>query len=170
MSARLTTAIRIGESANALLQRIKSFDRKYLSHPEDWNERAHIGIEPMLLALSMELALKAWFVFDHDTPDVKRTHNLIKLFEVLKKESQEKLDTEFKKSVAPSYPSGLFINYGIRHLLLQHANAFVDWRYLHEPKNTSFQEGAFIATLEMVLREFRKRYRIVDVPSIWPSG
>ncbi len=37
------------------------------------------GVEPMLLALSMELALKAWFVFDFDDPKTPRTHDLVKV-------------------------------------------------------------------------------------------
>jgi hypothetical protein len=62
--------------------------------------------------------------------------------------------------VAPYHPNGFFIGYSIRHILYQHKDAFVDWRYLHEPKNTTFEQSAFEATLEMVLAEFRKRYRI----------
>jgi hypothetical protein len=54
-----------------------------------------MGVEPMLLALAMEFALKAWFVFDYDDPKVKKTHNLLKLFKVLLPESQERLEIEF---------------------------------------------------------------------------
>jgi hypothetical protein len=32
-----------------------------------------------------------------------------------------------------------------------------------------FDQGAFEATLEMVLREFEKRYRIERVKPLWPS-
>ena len=74
------------------------------------------------------------------------------------------------RSIAPYYSNGLILDYGINDFFTQHANAFVDWRYLHEPKNTTFRESEFIATLEMVLREFKKRYRVVDMPSVWPSG
>ena len=169
MGARLTTAIRIGDSANAILQRVKAFDQEELRNNEEWDMRAHIGIEPMLLALSMELALKAWFVFDHDTPEVIRVHKLPILFEELKPESQDKLDSEFRKSVAPLHPNLFYIDYGIRNVLKQHEDAFVDWRYIYEAKNITCDESAFIATLEMVLSEFRKRYRIEEVPPIWSS-
>ena len=75
MSARLTTAIRIGEASRALLNKIKRFPE-----PEFENsiKHEHIGVEPMLLALAMELALKAWFVFDHDNPKYPASHDLIK--------------------------------------------------------------------------------------------
>jgi len=115
----------------------------------------------MLLALSMELALKAWFVFDYDDPNVVKSHDLTKLFDALLPESQQRLDEEFKRSVNPRHPSVFFVDYGIRHILSQHKDAFIDWRYLHEAKKTMmFDQSAFEATLEMVLNEFKERYRI----------
>lgn len=169
MSARLSIAIRIADSANALLQRVETFNQEDVHNNEEWDMRAHAGIEPMLLALSMELALKAWFVFDYDTPEVKRSHNLSKLFAGLKPESQNKLDSEFRRSVAPRHPNLFSIDYGIRDVLTHHENAFIDWRYTHEAKNMSFHTSTFIATLKMVLSEFKKRYRIKKIPPIWPS-
>jgi hypothetical protein len=162
MSARLTTAIRIGDAARAILRKTQTFPDPGFGN-SDLSEGAHIGVEPMLLALSMELALKAWIVFDYDDPKVVRSHDLRELFGRLKPDSQEKLDVEFKRSVAPYHPNILFVDYSIHHILEQHKDAFVDWRYLHEPKNTMFDKGAFEATLEMVLREFQKRYRIEPV-------
>jgi len=167
MNARLTTAINIGDAARAIFRKTKCFpDNKYETD-EDWF--GHFGVEPMLLALSMELALKAWFVFDHDNPNVIKSHNLIKLFDGLSVESQQKLDTAFKASVAPYHPSILYPEYGIRNLLYQHQNAFTDWRYLHERKKSMlFDQSAFEATLEMVLTEFRKRYRVVPTSASSP--
>lgn len=167
MSARLTTAIRIGDAARAVLRKTLTFPDSGFGEFEDPRDINHIGVEPMLLALAMELALKAWFVFDYDDPKFARSHNLIKLFERLKPESQERLDTEFKATVAPYHPNGFFIDYGIRNILYQNQDAFTDWRYLHEAeKSLRFEQGGFVATLEMVLREFEKRYRIV--PAIPP--
>ncbi|MCJ9668971.1 MULTISPECIES: hypothetical protein [unclassified Neorhizobium] len=161
MSARLSTAIRIGDAARAILRKTRSFPDRGFGDYADLRESNHIGVEPMLLALSMELALKAWFVFDYDDPKVAKSHDLIKLFERLKPESQEKLEAEFKRSVVPYHPNGLFIDDNIRHMLYQHKDAFIDWRYMHEPtKTVRFDVTAFEATLEMVLREFQKRYRI----------
>ena len=157
MSARLTTAIRIADTARAVFRKTLSFPDQ--AQYEAGRDMKDIGVEPMLLALSMELALKAWFVFDFDNPKVPRSHDLDELFDKLKPESQEKLDAEFKRSVAPYHPSGLHIDYSIRHVLYQHKDAFVDWRYIHEPKSTKFERGVFEATLEMVLSEFDKRYR-----------
>lgn len=170
MSARLSTAIRIGEAAKAILRKTQKFPAPDFGEREDLSEIEHVGVEPMLLALSMELALKAWFVFDHDDPDVEKTHNLMKLFDSLKAESRDRLDAEFKMTVAPYHPSGFYTDYSIRHILYQHQNAFTDWRYLHEAKKSMmFDQGAFEATLEMVLREFEKRYRVEPMMPLWRS-
>ncbi|MBY5555061.1 hypothetical protein HFO41_21970 [Rhizobium leguminosarum] len=170
MSARLSTAIKIGEAAKAIFRKSQSFPDPEFGKDAGLRESEHVGVEPMLLALSMELALKAWFVFDYDDPKVVKSHNLMKLFDSLKPESQEKLDAEFRRSVVPHHPNNFFIDHSIRHILDQHQDAFIDWRYLHEAnKSMMFDQGAFEATLEMVLREFEKRYRIERVKPIWPS-
>lgn len=160
MSARLSTAIRIGDVAKAILRKTRTFPNGELGEHAAGSDLKDIGVEPMLLALSMELALKAWFVFDFDDPEHSWSHDLAALFDKLKPESQEKLDAEFKRSVAPYHPNFHFPDYGIRHVLYQHKNAFLDWRYIHEPKSTAFERSVFEATLEMVLLEFDKRYRI----------
>ncbi|CDZ35620.1 Hypothetical protein NGAL_HAMBI1145_29360 [Neorhizobium galegae bv. officinalis] len=83
-----------------------------------------------------------------------KSHDLIKLFELLTPGSHAKLDAEFKRSVVPYHRNSLFVDYNIREMLYQHKDAFIDWRYLHEPTKTArFDFAAFQATLEMVLRE-----------------
>ncbi|MVA58535.1 hypothetical protein [Agrobacterium vitis] len=161
MSHRLTTAIRICDAAKAILRKTRSFPGEAPSGHDAILHMKEMGVEPMLLALAMELALKAWFVFDFDDPKHSKSHDLSKLFGRLKSESQEKLDQEFKKSVAPYHPNIFYVDYGIEHVLYQHKDVFVDWRYMHEPKSTMFERGAFEATLEMVLSEFDKRYYTV---------
>ena len=150
---------------------MEGFQKDELLSRNDEETRVHIGIEPMLLALSMEFALKAWYVFDYDDPNAKREHNLLNLFEALKEESKDRLDAEFRKSVAPFHPDVHDMEYGIRDVLDHHADAFVEWRYLHERKRAlSFGISTFTATLEMVLTEFKKRYRTEKVEPIWPSS
>lgn len=128
-------------------------------------ERVHIGVEPMLLALAMEFALKAWFVWDHDRHDPIKTHNLTKLFDALPPSSQERLNTAFKERVAPSHPWAGRMEYSIRDILDHHADAFVKWRYLHEDRDRglSFDFTTFIATLQLVLDEFGKRYETREI-------
>lgn len=164
MSARLSTAIRIGDAAMAIFRKTRSFPDQRPGEIKDWAYQEHIGVEPMLLALSMELALKAWFVFDYDNPNALKSHDLTKLFDALLPESQQQLDQEFRRSVNARHLSPISDDYGIRDILTQHKDAFIDWRYLHEAKKTMmFDQSAFEATLKMVLHEFRKRYRIKKV-------
>ncbi len=169
MSARLTTAIRVADTAKAILRKTRSFPEQGSAKSVDTHDLKDIGVEPMLLALSMELALKAWFIFDFNDPKHSRTHDLAKLFDALKPESRERLDAEFKRSVAPYHPNFFHVDYSIHHVMYQHKDAFTDWRYIHEPKSTMFEQGVFEATLEMVLKEFDKRYRTVPVQPLWSS-
>lgn len=166
MASGLSTAIKIAEASRAILRKTQSFPGEAFHTGEDRSEDNHIGVEPILLALSMELALKAWIVLDNDDPKVIKKHNLIELFDRLKPESQQRLNVEFKRSVAPIHPRWLLIDHSIRDILYQHQDAFTDWRYLHEGKKTMmFDQSAFEATLEMVLREFGTRYRTVPITS-----
>lgn len=168
MSHRLTTAIRICDTAKAILRKTQSIPGNGSFDKDGILDMKEIGVEPMLLALGMELALKAWFVFDFDDPKHSKSHDLFKLFGRLKSESREKLDQEFKTTVAPHHPNIFYVDYGIENLLHQHKDAFVDWRYLHEPKSTMFDRGTFEATLEMVLSEFDKRYRTLPASPLRP--
>jgi hypothetical protein len=167
LSARLSTAIKIAKASRGILRKTRRLADQGLEAAQEDGEFALDGVEPMLLSLSMELALKAWFVFDFDDPKTPKTHNLAKLFDKLTVESQGKLDAEFKRSIAPRHPNLLYVDYGIRNLLYQHKDAFVDWRYLHEPKSMMFDQSAFEATLEMVLEEFEKRYCSERVEPMW---
>ena len=168
MSHRLSTAINMGQYASSILRQAKGIaDDPEISRLSP-HERFHFGVEPMLLALAMEFALKAWWVFDYDDPKVPKTHNLLTLFKKITSESQEKLAKAYQRDVAPYHPEFGFLRLEIRDVLDLHANAFIEWRYLHERSKTmSFETTHFVDTLEMVLREFRKRYRIERVSSPW---
>ena len=78
MSIRLTKAVKIYKEAKALHAKVTRFHSNELG---EYDHEAHIGVEPMLLALSMELALKAWCVFDRNELRFKKCHDLIKLFD-----------------------------------------------------------------------------------------
>ncbi|CUH89854.1 hypothetical protein PH5382_03807 [Phaeobacter sp. CECT 5382] len=156
----LSTGVKLEKQARSILKQIHAM-AKADAHEFGLRHEEHSGVEPMLLALSMEFALKAWFVWDHNTLKTKRIHDLLKLFELLGDTSKERLDREFRKNVAPHHPDFLRSDYGIRDVLCQHANAFVEWRYIHEKREhgISFNFTTFVATLEMVLDEFATLYR-----------
>lgn len=159
----LTTAIYIAKASNGVLAKSRRITNEDEAIKWDDGRFDHIGVEPMHLALAMELALKAWFVFDFNDPKFPKVHNLTKLFDSLKPEIQSRLNKEFKRSVLPLNPSAKFLDYDLRSLLVQHQDAFVDWRYFFERKKSlSFDSGFFDAAVEMVLTEFRTLY--VEVP------
>ena len=156
----LSTGVKLEKQARSILKQTRAM-AKSDTHVFSMHHEEHAGVEPMLLALSMEFALKAWFVWDHNTLKTKRTHDLLKLFELLGDTSKDRLDREFRKNVAPQHPNFFVSDYGIRVVLCQHANAFVEWRYIHEKREhgISFHFTTFVATLEMVLDEFATLYR-----------
>lgn len=162
--AGLSTGVKLEQYARSILKQVLSIsdESQEKSGP---NERVHFGVEPMLLALAMEFALKAWFAWDHDRHDPIKTHNLTKLFDALPASSRERLSAEFQKTVAPYHPWSGWMDYDIRDILMHHANAFVEWRYIHEPRENGlgFDFTTFIATLELVLDEFGKRYETIEI-------
>ena len=156
----LSTGVKLEKQARSILTQTHAMAQDD-AHEFGKRLEDHSGVRPMLLALSMEFALKAWFVWDHNTIKTKRIHDLLKLFELLGDTSKERLDREFRKNVAPHHPTLFASDYGIRDVLHQHANAFVEWRYMHEKREQviSFNFTTFVATLEMVLDEFTTLYR-----------
>ncbi len=168
----LSTGVKLEKQARSILKQSQAIadDNAWglgLAHED------HIGVEPMLLALSMEFALKAWFIWDHNTLKTERSHNLLDLFELLDEASKERLDREFRENVAPHHTNFFGSDYGIRDVLYKHAKAFVQWRYLHEKREQgiSFDLTTFVATLELVLNEFSTLYRSEQVgprPQVLP--
>ncbi|SDW79939.1 hypothetical protein SAMN05444358_1011791 [Ruegeria halocynthiae] len=162
--AGLSTGVKLEQYARSILKQVLSIENS--SQKSDvLGERSHVGIEPMLLALAMEFALKAWFVWDHDRHDPIRIHNLAKLFDALSISSKDRLNDAFKEKVAPIHPWSGWMEYTIEDVLAHHANAFVEWRYLHEKRDMglNFDFTTFVATLELVLDEFGKRYETREI-------
>ncbi len=55
MSARLTTAISIGDAAMAFFRKTQSFPNQDYEEPQDWSEHEHVSVETMLLAAFMAI-------------------------------------------------------------------------------------------------------------------
>lgn len=157
--AGLSTGIKLERYSRSILRQVQTISTTSREF-NDLHQHEHFGVEPMLLALAMEFALKAWFVWDYDQHEPIKTHDLSKLFRALAPASQTKLKTEFRIGVAPFHSGFGDMHYEISDILEHHANAFVEWRYLHElQKGTlAFNTSIFTATLELVLDEFGKRY------------
>ena len=116
---------------------------------------------PVLLALAMEFALKAWSTREKNnyTP----THDLEKLFKSLGQESQKQLEYAFPEILHPDFeslPKDLGFppfRPGLKSLLKLHKDAFVKWRYSHEQHRGDFELGIFGEALDAVILAYEKQ-------------
>lgn len=157
----LSQSISIAAAAKALLLHVQGAESPDLDAPENeflgdsiWI--ASVGIPPMLLALSLELALKAWIVFENRKLDIPKTHDLSKLFSALTQSTQDRLRSRFRNETFASGRGSFFMQYELDDLLEHSRHAFVEWRYLHEMEQGSFSDSEFVEIIELVLSEFEK--------------
>ncbi|SNR34210.1 hypothetical protein [Puniceibacterium sediminis] len=158
MGQELTIAIKMANTADALVARVREARKGPFTTPSNARLFADIGIDPMLLALAMELALKAWITLDQGSKII-REHNLSKLFDMLQPEQQEKIESDFRIA-CPWYNQSYLNPLGkdVASILDHHADAFVKWRYMHEMTHGSFSSSDMENVIESVLRLFRARY------------
>lgn len=159
---RMTTAIKMADAAEAILERVRMAvnDPKYQTMPNS------IGIDPMLLALAMELLLKAWITWDGKVSSKKlMIHELAVLFSYLQPHQRENIENAFAQA-NPWFAPNWFEPHGrdVASILDRHNKAFVDWRYVHEFKEPmSFSISDIEAVLIVTLELFRSRYTEVRV-------
>jgi hypothetical protein len=116
--------------------------------------KARMGIAPMLLALSMELALKAWIVRDQTIKSVPKSHDLLALFRKTSPATQQRLIAGYERECVFPSQIGLMMQCGFEYLLESARHAFVQWRYMHELQTARFNTSEFIAAIQMTLAEF----------------
>jgi len=168
----LITAIDIAAASKALLLHVQDTN---LSDPADDNQeflgfslfKARIGIAPMLLALSMEYALKAWFVLDEPKLDIPKTHDLLKLFSRLSPSTQVRLKSKYDATILPHRSSLFYSDDGLERVLTNARNAFIEWRYIHELDRARFDHGVFEETIEMVVNEFESSIVVKTPPTFF---
>lgn len=168
----LSKAIDIAASSKALVLHVQGIEPVDTKAPlEEFCGSslfgAQIGISPMLLALSMELALKAWIIYDGTKKDVPRVHDLSKLFSFISLATQECLKARYDREIAPHHPSFFYSDNGLERTLKNARLAFVQWRYVHELERGRFEESLFIETIEMILSEFESRIVVVKHPPLF---
>ena len=115
--------------------------------------------EPILLSLAIEIALKAWQRQERqEAPEP--THDLLKLFEGLKPETQELLQA--KITAIADEPVGGTLSKGLRELLCAHKNAHTDWRYLYEASGAKmFETLALRQVLRVIINAYRERWGVL---------
>jgi hypothetical protein len=168
---RLSKAIDIAASSKALLLHVQGTEPFETKAPlEEFCGLnlfgAKMAISPMLLALSMELALKAWIVYDGTKKDVPREHDLSILFSFISLATQECLNARYNREIAPHHPNPFYLDNGLERTLENARLAFIQWRYVHELDRGRFEVGLFIETIEMILSEFENRFVVVKHPRL----
>ena len=103
-------------------------------------DRSPIAV-PVLLALAIELALKALQWNERDGRQPAHTHDLLLLFKGLKKDTRERIEANMPEvpGILPELPR----RPGIKTTLTRARNVFIDWRYPHEHR------GLFVETAEL---------------------
>ena len=161
----LNGAIEIAAASKALLRHVqKKCSGILFGEDEEFCGlglmKGTMAIEPMLLALSTELALKAWIVREGGHREIPRTHDLSKLFGLLSQARREKLTARYNAEILPDYRSWLAIEEDLEYSLTRISNAFVEWRYLHEQEGASFESSKIERIIELLLHEFESTVRV----------
>lgn len=171
----LKTAIEIAAASKALLLHVQNSECPDVT--TDDQEfigaslfAASMRISPMLLALSMELALKAWIAFDFRDQDIPKEHDLIKLFSCLSPSARERLKSRYDEEILPHRGSLFYTDDGLERVLANARNAFTEWRYVHELDRAHFESGGFEETIEMVLSEFERCFVVRKYPPLFSGG
>ena len=115
--------------------------------------------EPILLSLAIEMALKAWQRQERqEAPEP--THDLLKLFEGLKPETQKRLEAKMPAMVDPWL--GETLRKGMRELLCAHKNAHTEWRYLYEASGFKiFETAALHQALTVLIDAYGERWGVL---------
>ncbi len=113
---------------------------------------------PVLLALAMELALKAWWAKENKVSEIPKTHDLLRLFDGLSEDTRTGLESAHPEVPHPirGFPP---VRPGLRSMLASNSAVFVEWRYLHELRRAGFPHGEFNEALSSVIREFDRTAR-----------
>ena len=111
-------------------------------------DRSSIAV-PVLLALAIELALKALQWNERDGGQPTQTHDLLVLFKGLKKDTHERIEANMPEvpGILPELPR----RPGIRTALCRARNVFVDWRYPYEHPGLIVQTADLKTALKAIL-------------------
>ena len=114
---------------------------------------------PILLSLATEITLKAWQCRERqEAPD--RSHDLLKLFRLLKPDTQERLDAirlPIGRATGCETPENLRTGFqSLSQLLCANRDTFERWRYLYEQ---SFGQSFDTALIDQALTEIINAYK-----------
>ena len=147
----------IMQSALSLQKVVNSFEIGNDLLSDDYLFQGQFIAAPILLTLSMELALKAWWTREVKGINVPKTHDLLKMFDGLPEPTRIRLENSHPELPNPTHPKLPPIREGLRSILASNSAKFVEWRYQHELSSGMFSNGPFNEALSSVIGEFFKR-------------
>lgn len=91
-------------------------------------------LQPVLLALAVEIALKAWQVREREGAPPDHGHDLVELFDALHADTQARLRERFqvRSDTFGAQSADPFGMVGMKEVLEAHRETFEHWRYVHE--------------------------------------
>ena len=149
----------------------KNGDEALQSDP--WLSQGKFLAVPILLSLAIEITLKAWQCSEREKAP-ERTHDLLRLFDSLKQDTQEMLESRMRKvsphSVWSEEPRMQNLNpdlqdmlaarmHPFRDVLCEHRNANVHWRFLYEKQWAKFETTELDQALTVIIDAHDARRR-----------
>ena len=111
---------------------------------------------PILMALAMEIALKAWQCRERNGKP-HRSHNLLELFDGLEEKTQARLEARMPDVLDPYLGSrSPPVMPGLRKTLSYHSDAFERWRYVYEVRAAYFETPRFKEALTAVIEVYEE--------------
>ena len=163
------------ENARSLQRVAKELEKNghEAGQSDNWLFRGMILAGPILLSLATEIALKAWQCSEREkAPD--RTHDLLRLFDSLKPDTQEMLEARMRKvsphSVCAEQPGMQNLKpylqdmlaakmHPLRDVFCEHRNANVHWRFLYEKQWAKFETAEIDRALTVIIDAYAERRR-----------
>ena len=136
-----------------------------------WLFQGNFLAVPILLSLATEIALKAWWCRERNKAP-KQTHDLLKLFDVLKQDTQEMLEARMRKSsphsvwaaepnmqnLSPDLQDMLGARmHPLRDVLFAHRNANTHWRFLYEKPRALFETAEIDRALTVIIDSYHEK-------------
>ncbi len=171
---------RLSDDADSMIWNAKSLQRvaneleRKESGPPQKDSFLFWGISlasPILLSLATEIALKAWQCRERKGKPEK-THDLLRLFEVLESRTQERLEARMRKlsphSVWAEDPRMQNLNedlqdifracrHPLRNVLCSYRDAHTHWRFIHEDPNGMFETAEIDRALTAIIDAYVNR-------------
>ena len=166
--------------ADSMIENAKSLQRvaKELEENRDkawqsdaWLFQGKFLAGPILLSLATEIALKAWWCRERNQAP-EQTHDLQRLFYVLKQDTQERLEAKMRKSsphsVWATEPSMQNLDpdlqdmlgarvHPLRDVLCVHRNANMHWRFLYEKPSALFETAEIDRALIVIIDAYHEK-------------